>query len=380
MARLSVLPRMAIFFLAMVFCTLIQSSFVLAKSANVDNKGAGSGVEVNASFSPSTIVVGDSSFFTWSSSGNVFFCSITGVPGLSGRQASAGSIVVTPTSNLRANVSCLGSSNGQREVGSDSATLTVLDSAPAPTVNASFSPNSVFIGQSSTLSWSSINANSCSANNGVGVSGTSGSVVVTPNATLTVTVTCIGDGGSTSQSAAITVVTSVPPSVFAFFSPSFVASGDFSTLFWSSINANFCNFGGTAGALFLGPFFFSSIETVVCFGPGGTGISTAFVSVFFSPEEKPNFSDIDRTVRDELGIAIDVNVDSRELDLNDDGLNDQLIYIPVEQRLLIRLASSDGNMRLIKVVNNIESFDQLQQVMLQEDVEGNLTVEVIVKQ
>ena len=73
-------------------------------------------------------------------------------------------------------------------------------SPTAPPVSFSANPASVPPGVSSTLSWSSTNATSCT---GVGFSpsGVSGSLSVLPTATTVYSITCTGSGGSTTQSA-----------------------------------------------------------------------------------------------------------------------------------------------------------------------------------
>lgn len=76
---------------------------------------------------------------------------------------------------------------------------------PPPTVTATFSPSTITEGQSSTLTWSSTNATSCSATGISGVSGTSGTRVYTASSTMSadqdisVTVTCTGSAGSASK-------------------------------------------------------------------------------------------------------------------------------------------------------------------------------------
>ncbi len=337
-------------------------------------------IEVNATFTPATIVNGDSSLFRWSSQGNVSSCFVSGVPGLSGRQEAFGSISVSPASNLQASVNCIGSGPDGREVGFDAANLTVVDTAPVPTVNASFNPTSIFIGQSSTLSWSSTNASSCSANSGVSISGTSGSIVVTPSGTLTVTVTCSGAGGSASDSATVSVSTTFPPFVSASFLPSFVSPGGFSTLFWSSSNADFCNLGGPFGTRFFGPLFFSTFETVICFGPGGTGVATAFVSVVgFGAEESFATQELDQKSRAELGLTNMLAVSYLQHDFNDDGQLDQLIHVPERQQLLLRLSQLNGSLQLIKVVNEIDRLEQVRTILIQQDLHGIDTVQVIIE-
>lgn len=72
-----------------------------------------------------------------------------------------------------------------------------------PTASLSASPTSITSGQSSTLNWSSTNSTSCIATRFT-ASGTSGSVVVTPTANTTYSITCTGAGG-TSAPSSITV-------------------------------------------------------------------------------------------------------------------------------------------------------------------------------
>ncbi len=79
-------------------------------------------------------------------------------------------------------------------------------STPAPTVALSASPASITAGASSTLTWSSTNATSCSAVGGwTSSTATSGSQVVSPGSTTTYTMNCSGAGGSGSHAASVTV-------------------------------------------------------------------------------------------------------------------------------------------------------------------------------
>ena len=76
--------------------------------------------------------------------------------------------------------------------------------APAPTATLSAFGRSIPNGQSVTLMWSSTNAKTCSGT-GFSASGPSGSVTVSPTATTTYGITCIGSGGSASQSVTVAV-------------------------------------------------------------------------------------------------------------------------------------------------------------------------------
>ena len=83
--------------------------------------------------------------------------------------------------------------------------------APTPTVSIAANPASISAGQSSTLTWSSTNASSCSASDGWGGSEPlNGSATVSPAETTIYTLTCTGAGGSASNSATVTVPPSAP--------------------------------------------------------------------------------------------------------------------------------------------------------------------------
>jgi len=76
----------------------------------------------------------------------------------------------------------------------------------APSVNLSGSPASIVIGESSSLNWSSTNADSCTASGTwSGSKGTSGSETVSPASDSTYTLSCTSNGGSADSSFEITV-------------------------------------------------------------------------------------------------------------------------------------------------------------------------------
>jgi len=82
----------------------------------------------------------------------------------------------------------------------------VIAQYPTPTLTLSASPTSLTSGQSTTLTWSSTNATSCTASNGwTGTKATSGTQTLSPTANTTYTLTCTGAGGTTTQSATVTV-------------------------------------------------------------------------------------------------------------------------------------------------------------------------------
>jgi hypothetical protein len=77
-------------------------------------------------------------------------------------------------------------------------------SPAAPTLMVGANPGFIASGASAALSWSSTNATACSGT-GFSPTGVSGSVSVSPTVSTTYSITCIGSGGSTTQSAAVVV-------------------------------------------------------------------------------------------------------------------------------------------------------------------------------
>ena len=78
---------------------------------------------------------------------------------------------------------------------------------PAPAVSLSANPTTISRGQSSTLTWTSADAEDCGIDHGIGDVPTSGSRSVSPSNTTTYTITCGGvTGGSVQSSATVTVL------------------------------------------------------------------------------------------------------------------------------------------------------------------------------
>ncbi|HEX5395377.1 MAG TPA: dockerin type I domain-containing protein [Candidatus Saccharimonadales bacterium] len=84
--------------------------------------------------------------------------------------------------------------------------------ATPPTVSLSANPTTITSGSSSSLSWSSTNATSCTASGAwTGSKATSGTQSVTPTATSTYTLSCTGAGGTANKSVTVTVGAVNPP-------------------------------------------------------------------------------------------------------------------------------------------------------------------------
>jgi len=76
-------------------------------------------------------------------------------------------------------------------------TLNYDATVATPTATLSGTPTTITAGQTSTISWSSVNATTCTASGSwTGAQATSGSITVTPTATSTYNLSCNGSGGT----------------------------------------------------------------------------------------------------------------------------------------------------------------------------------------
>ncbi len=82
----------------------------------------------------------------------------------------------------------------------------IQEGNPTPTVTITANPTSVMVGESSTLSWTSIDAQSAFIDNGVGIVPLNGSTMVFPGNSTTYTISVTGPTGSSSTQATVTVL------------------------------------------------------------------------------------------------------------------------------------------------------------------------------
>jgi hypothetical protein len=213
---------------------------------------------------------GGSATLTWSSTDAT---SCTASNAWSGTLAPSGTQSTGPlTKNSTFVLTCSGP-GGTSPV--DKAGINVV---PTATLNAN--PTSVQSGSAATLSWSSTNANSCTASGGwsgtLATSGTQSTGAVTQATTYSLT--CKGPAGNSNVATApITVTGAVVPTASLLTSTGAVLSGGSATLTWSSTNATSCiasnAWSGTlapSGTQSTGPLTKSSTFVLTCSGPGGT--------------------------------------------------------------------------------------------------------------
>ncbi len=140
------------------------------------------------------------------------------VAGAVSYNAATNSAVFAPSANLAyastytANVTVGVKSLTGSSLASDYSWTFTTESFPQPTVKVSVNQTTIGAGGQATLSWSSMNATSCTASGGwSGSQSMSGSTTVSPTATTTYTLACTGAVGTAINSATVTVTSIVTP-------------------------------------------------------------------------------------------------------------------------------------------------------------------------
>jgi len=124
--------------------------------------------------------------------------------------ATSGSVPISPTYSTRYRVTC---TDAGGNLASDKGSVAVQSAAPrAPLVSATLnaSPEQFTSPGTSTLTWGSTNATSCTSNDFATAGATSGSVSVSPTVTTSYEVSCT-NGTDTANDGATVVVNGVPP-------------------------------------------------------------------------------------------------------------------------------------------------------------------------
>lgn len=191
------------------------------------------------SFSSDKSVVqnGGTVTLTWDSTG-ADIC--TGV-GFSTGGADSGSVVVTPPSNTTTFYKITCKQSGTSHTGAPTSVSVKALANPAAQVVFGVSPAATTAGQSSTITWTSSYAASCTGTGFSTGSATSGSLVVNPIVTTTYSISCTGPGGG---SGTFSKTVTVTPAVSISANPNPITQGSNSLLTWSSTGAVSCSGGG----------------------------------------------------------------------------------------------------------------------------------------
>jgi hypothetical protein len=213
------------------------------------------------------IALGASTTITWSSNG-AQDCTATGT-GWSGTLAASGTETLTPTTSGIFTYSLACTTNGTLSLAT---TVSLAVGVPPPAPTLTLSADSVEEGGTTTISWASTDANSCTASGSwSGTLATSGSKVLTAPATAgtdTYSLACTNTNGtSATTTVTLTVTEPPPPTPTLTLSATSIAVGSTATLTWSSTDATSC----TASGSWTGTLATSGSQTVT---PTATGTDT----------------------------------------------------------------------------------------------------------
>src|SRR5581483_2871197 len=151
-----------------------------------------------------------------------------------GNVALNGSLTVSPRQTTTYTLTA------RNRVNEETSTVTVqvfsVPTGPA-LLGCTATPPTIAAGQSSTLSWISVNADTVSISPGVGPVAQRGSVSVSPAQTTTYTVTATGGGATASCNITVTVGAATPVISSFTATPSTINVGQSSTLQWAVQNA-----------------------------------------------------------------------------------------------------------------------------------------------
>ncbi len=180
---------------------------------------------VTLSASSATLTAGSSATLKWSSK-NAELCTASG--GWSGNKGTSGSATVAPTSTTTYDLTCTASGGGSA-LAATKITVNAPVSTPPPSVTLAANPNTIKAGGASTLTWTSKNADSCTAGSGwSGAQADSGTKTVSPTATTAYSVSCSGAGGTTKASTTVAVTTATATGTsWVYYDGSFDWPGDF---------------------------------------------------------------------------------------------------------------------------------------------------------
>lgn len=190
---------------------------------------------------------GGSTYVRWTTTGNPTSCVASGgANGWAGVKSTTSGSFYTGSlySTTTYNITCSNSSGSS----SDVVTVNVnsINIPQAPTVSLIANPSNIQYGGSSTLSWNSSGATSCNAT-WTTSNTTSGYRTVSPTATTTYSITCTGEGGSTTDTTTVTVgQQNIAPTVKISASNTNVNYGSSTYVNWTSTNASSCTANGGA--------------------------------------------------------------------------------------------------------------------------------------
>jgi len=177
-------------------------------------------------------------------------------------------------------------------IGTPEASITIeirkKSTSPPPEGTFSADPSSIKLGESSTLSWTTTNADIATIDQEIGSVDLNGSHGVSPQETTTYTLTATGLGGTTTKSTTVNVYPS--PTINITADPKTIEIGSASTLTWSSTNADSVTIDQGIGSVELNGTTtvtpaVTTTYTIIATGLGGTATDSAAVAVIAPPDD-----------------------------------------------------------------------------------------------
>jgi Subtilase family len=245
-----------------IYTALRDSALPMGATTPNFNSGYGF-IQADSAFVVPTLVLaatsislGSSTTLTWSA---IDATSCTASGNWSGTQATSGSVTLSPTTAGTAAYTLTCANAFGTSAASTVNLVANSASAAAPAApKLSLAANSVAVGGSTTLTWSSVNAASCTASGSwSGTLAASGSKTITPAAvgTETFTLTCSNAGGTSAASTATLIVTAAlvkPAAPLLKLAASSIPANTSTTITWSSPTATSCTPSGNALTVALG--------------------------------------------------------------------------------------------------------------------------------
>lgn len=174
---------------------------------------------------PASISEGEAATLSWTTTNATSISVDNGV----GTVSASGTTSVTPSTTTTYTLTASGIG------GTTTKQVSVTVTPPKPQISFNASPRTIAEGESTTLSWSVLNATGVSIDHGIGSRPASGSMSVSPAATTTYRLTATGAGGSSSAQVTVTVLAA--PVITFSAAPSSITRGSASTLAWTVTDA-----------------------------------------------------------------------------------------------------------------------------------------------
>ena len=192
---------------------------------------------------------------------------------------SSGSHSVSPETTTTYTATATGPGGTSRE----SVTITVVE--PPPTLSLHAEPVTILAGDSTILSWTGIDVDTLSLNQGIGTVEAAGFVTVSPAETTTNTLIGRGPGGTAEKSVTITVSHPLPTATFTADKKS-LNIGESAVITWTSAHADTVSIEPGIGTISLnGTMTLTVAETttytLTATGPGGTTAVVQTVTVTY---------------------------------------------------------------------------------------------------